>query len=119
MKTRILLAALMLGLSACASDLARRPATPPVNYLEYAGPVIEDFHFFRLDGWETVSRDELIVWTGLQDAYLIKVWEPCFDLEFAVAIGLTSRFNHVTRFDKVRVGHDLCPIGEIRRLDAA
>lgn len=119
MKPRILLCVLLLGLSACATGIARRPAAPPVDYLSYAGPEIEDFHFFRLDGWEVVSRNQLIVWTGLQDAYLLKVWEPCTELEYALAIGLTSRFNRVTRFDKVRAGRDVCPIGEIRKLDTA
>jgi len=118
MKPRILLGVLLLGLSACATDVARRPVAPAINYLEYAGPVIDDFHYFRLDGWEAVSRNQLIVWTGLQEAYLLTVWEPCPDLEFAFAIGVTSRFGYVTHFDKVKAGHDLCPIGEIRRLDA-
>jgi hypothetical protein len=118
-KPRILLCTLLLGLSACATDIARRPAASAVDYLSYAGPEIDDFHFFRLDGWEVVSRNQLIVWTGLQEAYLLKVWEPCTELEYALAIGLTSRFNRVTRSDKVRAGRDLCPIGEIRRLDAA
>ena len=66
-----------------------------------------------------VSRDQILVWTGLQEAYLLKVWEPCTELQYALAIGFTSRFNHVSRFDKLRAGRDICPIGEIRRVDTA
>jgi hypothetical protein len=117
MKMRTLLLAALVGLSACATDITRRTVTPPLRYADYAGPVIEDFHYFRLDGWEVVSRNELVVWTGLQEAYLLKVWESCQDLEFAFRIGITSRFGHISRADKVLVGHDRCPIGEIRRID--
>lgn len=117
MKTRLLCGAVLLGLAACASQASRRPASEPVDYMAYAGPEVDSFHYFRLDGWEVVSRNQLIVWTGLQEAYLLKVWEPCTELDYAFAIGFTSRFNRVTRFDKVRAGRDICPIGEIRRLD--
>jgi len=119
MKLRVLLFAAVAGLSACATDVTRRPTTPPLRYADYAGPVIEDFHYFRLDGWEVVSRYELVVWTGLQEAYLLKVWESCQDLEFAFKIGFTSSFSRVTRFDKLIVGRDRCPISEIRRIDVA
>jgi hypothetical protein len=117
MKLRILLLAVLAGLSACATDVTRRPVTPQLHYADYAGPVIEDFHYFRLDGWEVVSRYELVVWTGLQEAYLLKVWENCQDLEFAFRIGFTSRFSRISRADSVLVGHDRCPIAEIRRID--
>ncbi|MEN9705108.1 MAG: hypothetical protein RLZZ393_987 [Pseudomonadota bacterium] len=120
MKIRILSCAVALfGLVACATDIARRPASPAINYLDYAGPEVESFHYVRLDGWEVVSRDQILVWTGLQEAYLLKVWEPCTELQYALAIGFTSRFNHVSRFDKLRAGRDICPIGEIRRVDTA
>jgi len=117
MKLRILLLATLVGLSACATEVTRRPVTPPLRYTDYAGPVIEEFHYFRLDGWEVVSRNQLVVWTGLQEAYLLKVWETCEDLEFAFHIGLSSSFNRVSRFDKIHVGRDRCPIDEIRRID--
>ncbi|MEY4760847.1 MAG: hypothetical protein RLZZ200_703 [Pseudomonadota bacterium] len=119
MKARILQVAMLLALAACASTGARIPAAPAVDYSQYAGPEVESIHFYRLDGWEVVGHDELLLWAGLREAYLLKVWEPCTELEYAQAIGFTSNFNRVTRFDKVRAGHDLCPIGSIRKLDVA
>ena len=119
MKLRVLLFAALAGLAACATSVPRRPAAPALKYADYAGPVIDEFHYFRLDGWEGVSRTELVVWTGLQEAYLLKVWESCEDLNFAIGIGLTSRFNRVSRMDSVKVGRDRCPIMEIRRIDVA
>jgi hypothetical protein len=119
MKPSILLSAALLALAACATSVPRRPAAPEPHYADYAGPVIEDFHFFRLDGWEAVSRNELVVWTGLQEAYLLKVWDSCEDLNFAIGIGITSSFNRVSRMDRLKVGHQRCPIQEIRRIDVA
>lgn len=121
MKTllQVAAAAAVLGFGGCATDLARRPVAPPLRYADYAGPVIDDFHYFRFDGWEVVSRNELVLWTGLQEAYLLKVWDTCPDLEFAFHVGVTSSFNRVTHFDKVRVGRERCPISEIRRIDVA
>ena len=116
MKLRAVLLATLAGLSACASDVARRPA-PPSRYAPYVGPVVDQFHYFRFDSWEVVSRTELVIWTGLQDAYLIKVWETCQDLEFVSRIGVQGSFNSVSHFDSIRVGRDRCPISEIRRID--
>lgn len=119
MKARILLATLMLALAACTTTGPRRPAAPAMDYAQYAGPELEDVFYFRLDSWEAVSRNELIIWTGMRDAYLLKVWEPCTELEYAQVIGFTSRFNRLTRFDKLIAGRDTCPIGSIRKLDTA
>jgi len=119
MKARILLASVLLALAACTTSGPRRPAAPAVDYAQYAGPELMDFHYFRIDSWEVVGRDQLILWTGLREAYLLKVWEPCTELEFAQVIGVSSRFNRLTRFDKILAGRDVCPIGSIRKLDAA
>ena len=38
-------------------------------------------------------------------------------LNFANVIGVTSTTNTISKFDKVRVGNDVCPISEIRPID--
>lgn len=119
MKARILLASVLIALAACTTTGMRRPAAPAMDYAQYAGPELDDVFYFRLDSWEAVSRNELIVWTGLRDAYLLKVWEPCPELDYAQVIGFTSRSNRLTRFDKLLAGRDICPISSIRKLDTA
>ena len=87
------------------------------RYADYAGEPIDEFRSFRLDGWTSVARDQLVVWNGVNEAYLIKVWDTCRDLQFANYIGVTSTTSTISKFEKVRVGDDTCPISEIRPID--
>jgi len=70
-----------------------------------------------ITGWRPLDRDHLVVWTNINDAYLLTVSRPCEDMRFAHTIGLTSTGSTVTTFDKVLVGNDRCPITEIRPVD--
>jgi Family of unknown function (DUF6491) len=106
-----LLAGCMAGLARLADDgFQVRPA-------DYAEESVERFTTFRLDGWTPVSRDSLVVWNGPSEAYL--VWDTCRDLQFAERIGITETARSVSRFEKVRVGRDSCPIEDIRRIDVS
>jgi hypothetical protein len=71
----------------------------------------------NFDGWSAVSKDQLVVWSGMNKAYLLTVTGYCPDLQFANAIAVTSTGNTVDRFEKVIVGRDRCLINEIRPLD--
>jgi valine dehydrogenase (NAD+) len=42
------------------------------------------------DGWSAVSKDQLVVWSGVNKAYLLTVTGYCPDLEFASRIAVTS-----------------------------
>ncbi|MEZ5565968.1 MAG: DUF6491 family protein [Gammaproteobacteria bacterium] len=121
MRTSILLiAASALALVSCAStgEMARLTGEKATfHYADYAGMPVEGFQAYRINGWTPVSRTQLVVWTGVNDAYLIKVWNTCQDLQFADHVGVTSTVNRVTTFEKVRVGRDTCPISEIRPVD--
>ena len=89
-----LLAGCATGLSRLADDGFRvRPA-------DYAGESVERFTSFRLDGWTPVSRDSLVVWNGPNEAYLVKVWNTCRDLQVAERIGMqiTLQREDVFRF---------------------
>lgn len=122
---QIVLAALALALSACAtagmSDneklaLYRAHAAAPVNSFRYLN---------RIDGWTPLGDTALAIWTRPNEAYLLEINGPCPDLDFAQAIGLTSQMGIVySRFDKVipRTGIGgpepiPCHIREIRPLD--
>ena len=106
-------AALLTG---CASTLAKLNG-PKLNYSEYAGEPVKSFYMANFDGWSAVSKDQLVVWSGMNKAYLLTVTGYCPDLQFANRIGVTSSANTVDRFEKVIVGRDRCLIKEIRPLD--
>ena len=109
----VLAAALLAG---CASTLARING-PKLDYTDYAGEPVKSFYLQNFDGWSPVSKDQLVVWSGINKAYLIKVVGYCPDLQFANAIGLTSTAHTVDKFEKVLVGRDRCMINEIRPID--
>lgn len=111
------IAACVLLLVGCAAGLARRGDAPSPAYIDYAGAPIPEFFAWRIDSWTPVSRDQLIVWTGVNEAYLLRVWDNCPDLEFAPTIGISQLMRTVSTFDKVKVGRDTCPIREIRKVD--
>ena len=87
------------------------------RYADYAGMPVEGFQAHLIDGWTSVSQTQLVVWTGVNDAYLIKVWNTCQDLQYAEHVGITSTASRVSTFEKVRVGRETCPISEIRPID--
>jgi Family of unknown function (DUF6491) len=108
-------------LAACAGGIPLHESDQQVRdrYSAYAGEPIDYFTWLgRYDGWEPIGRDELVVFTGVSDAYLIKLGPPCDNLQFAKRIGLTSTAAAVhSRFDSVIVGQWRCPIDEIRKVD--
>ena len=110
-KMSLVAAAVVAGLLAgCATG-------PKLNYAEYAGEPVKSFYLGNFDGWNAVSRDQLVVWSSFNKAYLLKLTGYCPDLQFAHAIAITSTGNTVDRFEKVIVGRDRCLINEIRPLD--
>ena len=101
----------------CTALLAGCATGPKLDYTDYAGEPVKSFYMNNFDGWSTVSKDQLVVWTGLNKAYLITINGYCPDLQFANAIAVTSTGNTVDKFEKVIVGRDRCFIKEIRPLD--
>jgi hypothetical protein len=120
MKLTVLLGSLVILVSCCATGIGRlSDETALERYQPYLGAPIDRFVAFRFDSWESVGRNQLVIWTRFNEAYLIKVWDTCRDLVFAQRIGIKSTGSSVTRFDSVRVGPDSCPIEEIRPIDIA
>ena len=118
MKTLLLAAATAaIALTGCASTL-KKLSEPKLDYREYAGEPVKSFDMHNYDGgWSAVSKDQLVVWAGINEAYLIKVAGYCPDLQFANAIGVTETAGTVDKFEKVIVGRDKCLIEEIRPID--
>jgi hypothetical protein len=114
MKTSLAFAALAAAamLAGCASLKKSQ-----LDYHEYTGEPVKSFYLGNFDGWSPVSKDEVVVWSGINKAYLLKVSGYCPDLQFANAIGVTSTAHTVDKFEKVIVGKDRCFIREIRPVD--
>lgn len=112
-----LLAAATL-LAACATGLARRDDGAKFRYQDYAGPPIDEVTSMgRVSGWSAVSRNQLVIWTGVNEAWLLKVWDSCRDLDFAETINVTRTGSRISKFDKVVLPRETCPISEIRKVD--
>jgi hypothetical protein len=115
--SRVTRAALAATAVLAAATLAGCATGPKLDYTDYAGEPVKSFYMSNFDGWTAVSKDQLVVWSGMNKAYLLTLTGYCPDLQFATAIAVTSTANTVDRFEKVIVGRDRCLIREIRPLD--
>jgi hypothetical protein len=100
-----------LMLAGCASNRI------DLDYTDYAGEPVKSFYMSHFDGWHAISKEQLVVYAGMNKGYLLTLSGYCPDLMFAHAIAVTSTGNTVDRFEKVIVGRDRCLIKEIRPLD--
>src|SRR5688572_21497344 len=92
-RTLGLLPALAL-LAACASGLPQKDMpSAAARYMEFAGDPVSSVSYLRIDGWQSVGRDKLVLWTGMKDGYLLSV-ESCPNLEFTNRIRLTTQLGH-------------------------
>ncbi len=113
----ILLAAAAL-LAGCGSALTRADDEQTYSgYRHYAGEAVDGFTAFRMLSWQPVARNKLVIWTGVNEAWLLTVWDNCPDLHFVHTIRVTSTGSRVTTFDKVIAGRDRCPIRGIQPVD--
>lgn len=89
------------------------------QYLKYAGPPVDRITYLgRYDNWQAVGQYQLVLWAGINDAYLVTVSPPCENLLFANRIGVTQTANTIyARFDAVLVRHWRCQITEIRPIN--
>jgi Family of unknown function (DUF6491) len=110
----------VLGLVLGSATAAAASPTPTLEtFLQYAGPPIDSFTYLgHYDGFRTLGGRDVVIWTTINDAYLIRVMNPCTNLPFANAVKLTSSVKTVTRsVDAVLVEHDRCRIESIRHVD--
>ena len=114
----LLVAAALLA-SCSGIPLEQREAAERNRFEAYAGKPVDHFTWFtRYEGWEPISRNQLVVWTDINRAYLVTVFPPCTDLMFARRIGLTSTADTVyAHFDAVRAEGWRCVIDTIRPVD--
>jgi hypothetical protein len=88
------------------------------EYERFAGDPVKDMPFWRLQSYEALGNEAVVVWTGVNKAWLIKVLPPCTDLPWAKAVGLSSTNHRVSaKFDHVVAGRDHCNIASIQPVD--
>ena len=110
-------AAVLVLLAGC-SGVPRRGDAALDRYLPYAGPPVEQFHFYELDSWQAVAADRVVIWTDPFTAYLVRVRTPCTELAFTERLGVTSTVNTVSRLESIVPSHqNRCPIEEILPID--
>ncbi|MDE2049798.1 MAG: hypothetical protein KGJ72_02175 [Gammaproteobacteria bacterium] len=114
----LLVAAALLA-SCSGIPLRQREAAERSRFEAYAGKPVDHFTWLtRYQGWEPISPDQLVVWTDINQAYLIKVFHPCTNLMFARRIGLTSTADSVyAHFDFVHSEGWRCMISTIQPVD--
>ncbi len=118
-KACILLVAALLAAGCSGIPRRERDQEQLERYMRYAGEPVDHITYLgHYDNWQSVSRYQLVLWTNINDAYLITVRPPCEDLQFAQRIGITQTASTISsRFDAVLVKHWRCQISEIRPVD--
>jgi len=105
----------------CAAGLPSPAERDARNYAEFerhAGAPVQEFHFWQMDRWQSLGKEAIAVWTNPNEAYLIRVRQPCAGLDFANGVGVTSTGRRVNKnFDYVTFEHQRCQIAEIRPVD--
>lgn len=131
MKPAIMMIAAAALLAGCAGATRLSDQQALERYQSYAGEPVDRFTQLRIDNWESLDTNKLVLWNGRNEAYLLTVWDTCADLRQANTITVISSSAHtVTVFDKIKVvrdptfgpmmtGMDSCPIREIRPIDVA
>ena len=125
-------AALLLAASLCAcaqqpprsADAATLAADTGsrhtgIDYSKYVVRTVGMFSFSSLYDWDSNDPTHAVVWTTPFEAYRLTLLGPCFELQHAPIIGLTSNGGTVTAgLDSVLVRGDRCTIQTIEKLDA-
>lgn len=111
--------------ASCASAPAMRDAERLALYRNHAGQPVNSFQYYgRFSNWTPLGDSAIALWVGPSRVWLLDLYGPCNDLDFANAISLTSNSGRVSaRFDSVRVHNRSaisipCRIKEIRPVNA-
>jgi hypothetical protein len=106
--------------TACSSiPLAQRDAAERARFEAYAGKPVDHLTWLtEYNGWEPISPDQLVLWTDINQAYLITVFKPCTDLMFVRHIGLHPTADTIyAHFDSVHADRWNCVIKTIQPVD--
>jgi hypothetical protein len=116
--TAFIFAAVLLA-GCVAPEPRKQDVATEATYLKYSGPPIDSFTYLgRYDGLQILGSTQVVIWTTVNDAYLLEVQAPCYNLRLANEVSLTSTARTVSsNFDYVLVGDERCRIDSIRHID--
>ena len=120
MRILILAAALIATLGSAYADTRAVEMKNLARYQKYAGDPVESFDVWQpIYQWQSLGPDYVAVWSAVNKVYILKVSQPCVNLENARAIAVTSQMQHkvTRRFDYVDFDRQHCQITEIRPID--
>ena len=119
--TAILLAgALASGCATTGGGIERTKGEQLLDkYEPYLGEPVKSFTALQKDSWQPISRTQLVLWTTINDAYLLTVTGNCPQLPFAQTVGVTSTTSQASTLDSVIVRGDRCPITQIQPIDVS
>lgn len=105
--------------SGCASNGLKRSSGERLlsKYEPYVGEPIQSFTAFRQESWQPISRTQLVLWTSINDAYLLTVANNCPDLMYTNAVSVSSTTSAISTLDHVLVRGDRCQIQKIQPID--
>ncbi len=105
MKRLFILLIPAVGLMACASapgpQLTLDQKLAAKNYR--LGAPVERIQRYRLDGWNYLDREHIIMQTEPSTYYLVSLRNTCHDLSTAENIAFTTTTGQLTHFDKLLV----------------
>jgi hypothetical protein len=114
-----LLAAPLLLTSCAGVPLRERPGAELRRYEAYAGRPVKQIRWVNnYRRWSPIAAHKLLMWTNIEQPYLMTVFPPCTNLLFAHGIGITSTIDVTqARFDFVTADGWKCMIETIQPID--
>lgn len=115
----LVLLTLLLGACAHAERTRERDAQALEEFEQFAGaPIRRIHHFTAVDRWRSFNDHQIVIWIGVNRAYLLTLQKPCFDLHRQLAIRVTGSNGFIdANFDRVEFEQQRCRIMEIREID--
>jgi len=82
---------------------------------------VDRIRSFKFDQWSSLGKQHLILYRRFNEPYLITLTRPCYDLDFAQAIGVSYKGSTLmANFDYITVPADIpvkCFIQHIHKID--
>jgi len=121
MTKRALLVAALTVLSTFAhADTRAHENEERARYERFAGAPVDEFAMVELFRSQVVGPQDVVIWATIREAYLVRVQQPCRQLEWAhgLSVSQAQKWKVSRKFDSINVGTP-CRIVEIRPIDLA